>query len=213
MYTNVGAFFAHAGYLTVIADYRLVPAGAVFPNCLEDVRDTLAWIVQNLGSEGDTSKIYLMGHSVGALNQISTLLHPGMLSDDVRERIKAIALNCGVYHSEFPPEEFSLPPFLLQSYFGPPTKRLAKMPLGLLKAAPESLVRSLPALMFITAEKEPEDLRISKKDIVKLLKERGVNDIVSYENLVHNHPSSIMALSSGEGEEWAYEMINWMKAH
>jgi len=213
LYTNLGAFFAHAGYLTVIADYRLVPAGAVFPNCLEDVRDALTWVVGNLGSEGDTSKIYLMGHSAGALNQISTLLHPSMVSEDVRKRIKGIVLNGGAYHADFPPEEVSLPPLILNSYFGPPNERFAKMPLGMLKAAPESVVRSLPAFMFITAEKEPKDLRISKEDMVKLLKERGVSDIVDYENPVHNHLSSIMALSSGEGDEWAYEMIKWMKAH
>jgi len=213
VYTNLGAFFAQAGYLTIIADYRLVPAGAVFPNCLEDVRDTLTWVVGNLGSDGDTSKIYLMGHSAGALNQISTLLHPSMLNEDVRKRIKGIVLNGGAYHVDFPPEEVSLPPLILNSYFGPSNERFAKMPLGMLKAAPESVVRSLPALMFITAEKEPKDLRISKEDMVKLLKERGVGDIVDYENPVHNHLSSIMALSSGEGDEWAYEMIKWMKAH
>src|SRR6201999_1193863 len=97
VYANLGAFFAQRGFLTVIADYRLVSAGAVYPDASKDVGDALEWIVSKLHKQGNTSRIFLYGHSAGSLNQSLLLLHPTLLRDELRTRIKGAIFNGGAF--------------------------------------------------------------------------------------------------------------------
>lgn len=62
--------FAAAGFITIIADYRIVPE-AHFPDFLEDGALALNWIgahISELG--GDPDRLFLMGHSAGAYNAV-----------------------------------------------------------------------------------------------------------------------------------------------
>lgn len=72
---------------------------------------------------------------------------------------------------------------------------------------------TLPPLMIINAEWETEGLSKMGEDFVKSLRERGVKDLWGYSNKGHNHLSSYLSLMSGEGEEWGYEVVNWIRAH
>jgi acetyl esterase len=66
VYGNVAAYFANQGMLGVNAGYRLAPA-APWPAGAKDVGAIVAWLSAN-GEKygGDTSQIYLIGHSAGA---------------------------------------------------------------------------------------------------------------------------------------------------
>jgi len=86
-------------------------------------------------------------------------------------------------------------------------------PYSLLETASESSVAKLPPMMIINAEKELDEPFESSKEIVRLLKERGVSDVTEYTSIGHNHVSAIFALLSGEGEEWGHEVVRWIKAH
>lgn len=67
-YHFIGRRFARAGYVVVLAGYRLGPEGA-YPRMLEDSAAAVAWTRANavrLG--GDPAGAVLMGHSAGAYN-------------------------------------------------------------------------------------------------------------------------------------------------
>jgi len=67
-YGFVGHAFAAAGYVTVIADYRLVPE-VRFPDFVADGAKALAWINNNIADHGgDPERVFLAGHSAGAYN-------------------------------------------------------------------------------------------------------------------------------------------------
>jgi acetyl esterase/lipase len=65
-YRFVGRTFARAGYVVVLAGYRLVPDG-IYPRMLEDGGGALAWTHQHIGRfGGNPGRVFLMGHSAGA---------------------------------------------------------------------------------------------------------------------------------------------------
>jgi acetyl esterase/lipase len=62
----VGQRFAAAGYLTVVASYRLSPQVS-HPAHVEDAAAAVAWVKRNIGRHGgDPGRIILIGHSAGA---------------------------------------------------------------------------------------------------------------------------------------------------
>jgi acetyl esterase/lipase len=64
-YRFVGQSLAKAGYVTVVADYRLYPQ-ASFPSFLEDSAAAVAWVDKNV--PGASGRIVVAGHSAGAYN-------------------------------------------------------------------------------------------------------------------------------------------------
>jgi acetyl esterase/lipase len=67
-YAFVGHALAAEGFVTVIPDYRLVPAIA-YPVFLEDCASALAWVHREIEIHGgDASRLFLVGHSAGAYN-------------------------------------------------------------------------------------------------------------------------------------------------
>ncbi len=75
-YGFVGSALAARGFVTVIADYRLVPE-VKFPDFLDDGVLALAWVRDNIASYGgDPVRIGLVGHSAGAYNAVMLALEP-----------------------------------------------------------------------------------------------------------------------------------------
>lgn len=67
-YGFVGRQFARAGYVVVLAGYRLGPDG-IYPRMLEDGAAAVAWVKDNIAAHGgDPARVFLMGHSAGAYN-------------------------------------------------------------------------------------------------------------------------------------------------
>lgn len=65
-YAFVGKAFAARGYVTVIADYRLVPQ-VRYPSFVEDSAAALAWTYRNIADYGgDPGRLFVVGHSAGA---------------------------------------------------------------------------------------------------------------------------------------------------
>lgn len=65
-YRFVGAALAEAGYVVVLADYRLYPQ-AKFPDFLEDGARAVGWASAHARDYGgDPAKLFIAGHSAGA---------------------------------------------------------------------------------------------------------------------------------------------------
>lgn len=75
-YAFVGHAFAARGFVTVIANYRLVPE-VVYPEFVADTALALTWAQQGIAEHGgDAGRIFLMGHSAGAYNVAMLALDP-----------------------------------------------------------------------------------------------------------------------------------------
>jgi acetyl esterase/lipase len=73
-YAWVGRALAAQGFLTVVPDYRLVPAN-LYPDFLEDCAAAVRWTRDNAARlGGDPERIVLMGHSAGAYNAVMLAL-------------------------------------------------------------------------------------------------------------------------------------------
>ena len=65
-YAFIGKALASRGFVTVIADYRIVPE-VRFPEFLKDAAQAVAWARKNaVQFGGDPGKLFVMGHSAGA---------------------------------------------------------------------------------------------------------------------------------------------------
>jgi acetyl esterase/lipase len=78
-YEFAGRALAAQGFVTVIADYRLVPT-IEYPAFLDDCAAAFAWVAQHIAQYGgDSGRMALMGHSAGAYNAVMLALHPDYL--------------------------------------------------------------------------------------------------------------------------------------
>ncbi len=98
-YEFVGRALAAAGFVTVIADYRLWPE-VKYPEFLEDCAEAVRWIQDNIaGYGGDPKRFFVAGHSAGAYNAVMLGLDNSFLREfQVTMPIRAIAAISGPYN-------------------------------------------------------------------------------------------------------------------
>lgn len=97
-YSFVGRAFAALGFLTAVADYRVVPE-VRFPAFIEDAGLAANWLVANAHHHGgDASRFVLAGHSAGAYNAVTLALAPARFgAPDLAGRLKAAVGLAGPY--------------------------------------------------------------------------------------------------------------------
>ncbi len=98
-YGNVATYFARMGMLGVNVDYRLAPS-APWPAGAEDMGAIVGWLRSN-GQRygGDTTKIYLIGHSAGATH-VASYAFDTSLQSVYGPGIAGIVLMSGRYRVE-----------------------------------------------------------------------------------------------------------------
>jgi acetyl esterase/lipase len=75
-YDNVMLWAAKNGVIGVNINYRLAPAN-LWPAGAEDVAGAVRWVAQNIAPYGgDPGRVFLMGHSAGAVHVASYAAHP-----------------------------------------------------------------------------------------------------------------------------------------
>lgn len=105
-YEFVGRAFAARGFVTVIADYRLVPEVA-YPAFLYDAAVAVRWVEDNIATfGGNPDKLFLAGHSAGAYNAVMLGLDPAFLREaGTTLKVRGVAGLAGPY--DFYPFEFN----------------------------------------------------------------------------------------------------------
>ncbi|TCD70365.1 hypothetical protein EIP91_003717 [Steccherinum ochraceum] len=222
MFKNLGSFYARKGFFVVVPDYRLVPE-AKFPDGAQDIKDAVVWIVDHADEVAkdssvklDTASLFLTAHSAGASHTITSILYPGLFQSEYRLRIKGLFLIGGPYtfRPELLPPGPSVPTDTLDKYYGPGQFQ-EKEPLALLEKAPQDIISSFPPIVVSRAEREPKSIEQMNIHFTKVLKQKlpgGEIKVQEYVMKGHNHVSPSMALSSGEGEEWAHYAIDWFRS-
>jgi acetyl esterase/lipase len=79
-YAFVGRAFAAQGFVAVIADYRKSPEHR-FPGFVEDAANAIAWThINGARYQGDTQRLFVIGHSAGAHISMLAVLDPKYLA-------------------------------------------------------------------------------------------------------------------------------------
>jgi acetyl esterase/lipase len=75
-YDNIMLWAVKNGFVGVNVNYRLAPQ-AVWPSAAEDLAAAVQWVAENIAARGgDPARVYLMGHSAGAVHVASYVSHP-----------------------------------------------------------------------------------------------------------------------------------------
>ncbi|KAJ7598542.1 alpha/beta hydrolase domain-containing protein [Mycena floridula] len=214
VYANLGAYFARQGIITVIPDYRLVPT-VRFPYPARDIRDAIEWIFthpenlvfgDDIGNP-DRHSMAVIGHSAGAVHAFTMLTLPELFSPFVQPNISHIVLSSAPFH--FRPNGFQTGVnHIISRYWGNMEEVEMKDPMALLCKLPREALTRLPKILLLEAEYESRWIKSVGKDFCDALSSRAVN----FEKAImkgHNHISGSWALSTGQGEEWAQEVLNW----
>ncbi|KAJ6615590.1 Alpha/Beta hydrolase protein [Mycena sp. CBHHK59/15] len=214
-YANLGAYFASKGVITVIPDYRLVPH-VVFPEPARDVRDAVEWVAThpehlNFGpvTEPDVQAIAVLGHSAGAVHAFTMMVLPDLHSPFAQPNVGKLILSGGPYHFH-PAGKASIPAAGIQ-YWGSSEEVEKKDPMGLLGSLTNDELRALPDLLLLEAELEPSLLKVVGKDFHEALLGHPEVNVKKIYMKGHNHISGSLALGTNEGEEWADEVLAWIR--
>ncbi|OCH87029.1 alpha/beta-hydrolase [Obba rivulosa] len=212
VYRNVGAFFAKQGIITVIPDYRLVPE-VKFPQPVEDVRDAIAWVIQNPDAasspsvKADITTIFVHGHSAGSNHTATMVFYPGLLPADILSRIRGLILSGGAYQYSA-----SLHSAVVDQYYGTGPDAQEKTPRALLDRVSDELIARFPDVFMLVSEKEPGDLAQGNETFHGILSKKLGKDIKFSVMKGHNHVSPHSSLMTGQGDEWGFEVVVWIQS-
>ncbi|PFH49646.1 hypothetical protein AMATHDRAFT_76095 [Amanita thiersii Skay4041] len=181
VYSNIGWFFSQRGFVTIIADYRLVPE-VQFPAPADDVYQAVSWAIENkeqIQDAGDMpydlnfDSVFLIGHSAGAVHLATALLMPGLLCVDpeTRDRIAGAILISGAY--SFRGLEVGSPlEEVVGQYWGSFEAAQTNSIQALLESAPSDIISVLPEVLMVEGDREPHWLVMSGGDFQQRLSER-----------------------------------------
>jgi acetyl esterase len=188
VYANVGGYFARRGMLAVTANYRLAPQNP-WPAGAEDVGKIVAWAKANAGRYGgNTSRIFLMGHSAGATHVASYVFDPSLHPKD-GTGVAAAILVSGLY--EVTPE--NLAPNI-SAYFGrDATKYAARSPIS-------HVGESKVPLFIAVAEYDPPFLEIPSLDLAAKVCSRDDKCPRFAWLKGHNHISELASVNTKDDE-------------
>ena len=142
IFDNVLAYFARHGVLGINATYRLAPEHR-WPAAVDDLRGVMRWVrdhAEDFG--GDTARVFLMGHSAGAVHVASYSFDESRQLNGGDDGLAGAILLSGVYGDERTGEDGHV-------YFGQnPEDVRTRVPMAQLEG------RAVP-LFIIDAEYDP----------------------------------------------------------
>jgi acetyl esterase/lipase len=142
-FDNIMLWAVRNGFVGVNMTYRLAPQ-ANWPAGAEDIGSGVQWVANNIGGRGgDPARIYLMGHSAGAVHVASYVSHPEFYKVKGGGFAGAILVS-GLYNLTAmklgDPE---------RAYFGDDPSRYAE------ESSLQGLATTSIPLMIVTAEMDP----------------------------------------------------------
>ena len=153
-YDNVMLWAVKNGFIGVNMTYRLAPQFP-WPAGVEDVAAAVRWVSEQIAERGgDPSRIYLMGHSAGAVHVASYVSHPEFYKVK-NGGLKGAIMVSGIYDLTANP--LADPE---RAYFGDDASRYASQ-----SALPGLLKTTIP-LMAVSAELDPPDF-VKQLDLFK----------------------------------------------
>ncbi|MGB0743463.1 MAG: alpha/beta hydrolase [Opitutales bacterium] len=168
-YENLGRGLASRGIAVAISNYRLSPEFK-HPAHVQDVAAAWAWLCENVADYGvDTDKMFLMGQSAGGHLVSLLATNTGFQQDpSLAKQVRAVISMSGIYDLGAMSPRSGDPPRLIERAFGTNSETLEE-------ASPIFHVEeTTPPFVLITAERDPQSLRVQAAKFAKVLKEHSV---------------------------------------
>jgi triacylglycerol lipase len=180
LYDNVMAWAARNGLVGVDINYRLAPK-AVWPAGAQDVSAAAKWIRQNIGRYGgDPRRIYLWGHSVGAVHVADYLA--GAADAKGSGGVAGAILTSGQIYDMTGPN-------VSKAYHGADLAAYPAM------ASLPRLLRTHARLMITRAELDPPAFRTQSETLIQALRGARRSPVV-LELKDHSHISEMLAIGT-----------------
>ena len=143
-YDNIMLWAVKNGFVGVNMTYRLAPASP-WPAAAEDVGQAVQWVSANIAAHGgDPARVFLMGHSAGAVHVASYVSHPEF------HKVSGGGLKGAIMVSGIYDLTVGEPGNPEKSYFGTDASHYAE------RSSLKGLVATGTPLMIVTAELDPE---------------------------------------------------------
>ncbi|MGP8123104.1 MAG: alpha/beta hydrolase [Xanthobacteraceae bacterium] len=185
-YDNVMLWALKEGFVGVNMTYRLAPQSP-WPAGAEDVASVVRWVADNIAARGgDPARVYLMGHSAGAVHVASYVSHPEFQGPKGNGLAGAILVS-GLYDLTLMPVSD-----LERAYFGTDTAVYKE------RSSLEGLVAGKTPLLVVRAELDPPPFVKGFDELRERLcaAARGCARTVVLPQ--HSHISELYAVNSGD---------------
>ena len=223
-HANVGHFLAeNLGCVAVIADYRLISHGAVYPSGGEDLSLVVDYVAKNLvdARAGGPRDLWLMGNSAGGIHLSTYLFSP------VFEKARSVVMSKGSatglvlrgavmlsvpfhFRSALPARAE-----ILKTYYGDQVDK--HCPLGLLEGLEGTEVLPGVSILVLNGTLDPEDEILEPRDDFvktwKSLASGGSEESLTVEMMEgQNHISPPLSLGTNDPKEeaWGNQVGRWM---
>jgi len=185
-YDNIMLWAVKNGFVGVNVDYRLAPQ-ATWPAGAKDLAAAVAWISGEIGERGgDAARIYLMGHSAGAVHVASYVSHPEFHTVNGGGLAGAIMMS-GIYDLTATP--LADPE---RAYFGADPSRYAE------QSSLQGLGTTKIPLMIVSAELDPPGF-VKQFDLVKEAICKDANACARAFMLPqHSHMSEVYSINTAD---------------
>ncbi|EXK86389.1 hypothetical protein FOQG_09661 [Fusarium oxysporum f. sp. raphani 54005] len=211
VYANVGHFFAgEHGVETIVMDYRLLSHGARFPSGGEDLQVAMDWVQGHYQGKSIT----LLGTSAGAIHLSTYLLGTGfkvsrdrLLQGSNNKLVGAVLANMPIGFEGADRTTLQA----AKSYFGDEDGKHA---IALLQQAKLKGDFSLPHILVLNSELDPDFVKAYNKTLMEELEGLNASSVECKEIKGHNHFSPLLALGTGidKEEDWGHQLISWVSS-
>jgi len=185
-YDNIMLWAVKNGFVGVNVDYRLAPQAA-WPAGAEDLATAVRWVADKIGERGgEPRRIYLMGHSAGAVHVASYVSHPEF------HKIKGGGLAGAILVSGL----YDLTAMQLgnpeRAYFGADPSRYAE------ESSLQGLQTTKIPLMIVSAELDPPGF-VRQFDLLKEATCKGASGCARAIMLPqHSHLSEVYSINTAD---------------
>ena len=185
-YDNIMLWAVKSGFIGVNMTYRLAPQSP-WPAGAEDVASAVQWVSKEIGERGgDPSRIYLMGHSAGAIHVASYVSHPEFYRAK-NGGLKGAIMVSGIYDLTANP--LNEPE---RSYFGTDASHY-----GAQSSLPGLMKTDIP-LMAVSAELDPPVFVGQLEQFRQVACKRPVGCARTLMLPQHSHMSEVYSINTGD---------------
>jgi acetyl esterase/lipase len=185
-YDNVMLWAVKNGFVGINVTYRLAPQ-AVWPSAAEDLAAAVQWVADNIVARGgDPARVYLMGHSAGAVHVASYVSHPEF-HKVIGGGLAGAIMVSGIYDltagTAGDPE---------RAYFGADPSGYAE------RSSLQGLLTTKIPLMITTAELDPDGFARQFELMKQAACKRASGCARTFTLLQHSHMSEVYSINTSD---------------
>jgi acetyl esterase/lipase len=185
-YDNIMLWAVKNGFVGVNMTYRLAPQSP-WPAAAEDLSAAVRWVTDNIASRGgEPARIYLMGHSAGAIHVATYLAHPEFWGPKGSRLAGAIIVSALYDMTSVPPSDST------KAYFGADPATYQE------RSSFNGLLKTKTPFMIASAELDPppfaSQFNLLKDSLCK--SEHGC--VRSFKLPQHSHMSEVYSINTAD---------------